>query len=235
MSADVEVWSARLDVDDAVRGRLITTLSPDERTRAAQFRGARLRDRFVAAHAALRAVLARHVGRDPRDLTFVEESRGKLRLAGDEVRFNLSRSSDLAVVAVTRDHDVGVDLERVRLDIPALSVADGFFAPEERRRLRDVAGGPRARAFFDLWTRKEAYLKAVGAGITDGLADCPRADCAVLPFQVAPGYAAAVAVRRCAASEGCAVTLRIAPLTLDGATAQQVSRAAPRPPSSSAA
>jgi 4'-phosphopantetheinyl transferase len=224
VSADVEVWAVWLDVDDDVRRRLATMLSPDERAETERFRGARLRGRFVVAHGALRAVLARHLRRDPREVAVVRAPDSKLRLAAEEVRFNLSHSGGLAVVAVTSDHEVGIDVERVRPDFPALSVADRFFSADERIALRAVDDRQRACAFFELWTRKEAYLKAVGVGIANGLDDSPRGDCAVLPLHVASGYAAAIAVQRCERREPCSVTLRMATLDLAMATPRVVSR-----------
>jgi len=235
VSADVEVWAAWLDVGDELGRRLAATLSPEERAQADRFRAVPLPQRFVAAHGVLRAVLAHHLRGDPRDVVFVREPRGKLRLPGEPLRFNLSHSDDLAVVAVTRDHEIGVDVERVRSEVPALSIAERFFSPEERDALQAVGHSRRAHAFFHLWTSKEAYLKALGTGITSGLDDSPRPDCTVVPFHVAPGYAAAVAVRRCEPRERCSVTLRIAILDLEAAPPRLVSRLAPRPPASSAA
>lgn len=207
------MWVGRLDVPADTRRRLETTLAPCERARAASFASAPLRDRFVVARGLLRAVLARYAAEgDRRSLVLLEEPGGKPRLACDTVRFSLSRSDDLALIAVSRDHELGVDVERVRDDVDMLAVAEQFFAPGETAGLRAVAEAGRASAFFELWTRKEAYLKGTGDGIIRGLDTAPAPTWLVRQLDVSPGYAGALAVQRCGAADACAITVQVSPV-----------------------
>jgi 4'-phosphopantetheinyl transferase len=131
----------------------------------------------VAAHGALRVIIGGYVGADPASLDFVVGEHGKPALrrhdgmAASDIEFNLSHSADLALVAVARARPVGVDLERWASDVEHLDLAERFFSPAERRALRALAPAPDliASGFFAAWTRKEAYLKAIGYGISRGL------------------------------------------------------------------
>jgi 4'-phosphopantetheinyl transferase len=204
----VEVWRVRLDVGPVAS--LAAVLSDDERRRAAQFRRARDRDRFVRAHAALRTILARRAGLAADRLAIEATPGAKPRLAdASGVRFNLSHADDLALCAVSVDREVGVDVERIRDGIGALALAERFFAPAEVGALRTVPAPGRDAAFMRAWTRKEAYVKARGAGLAlalDGFAvpldeqtsivieTATAGPWSVVPLAVGPGYAAAVAV-----------------------------------------
>ena len=119
------------------------------------------------AHAALREILAVHTGLAPADLSFEPDAQGKPHLPASlgALHFNLSHSAGLAAVAVTRAGPVGVDVERVRELDDMDSLVRRFFAPAERAALEACPPAHRARAFFTIWTRKEAYIKAVGTGL----------------------------------------------------------------------
>jgi 4'-phosphopantetheinyl transferase len=165
----IDVWRVALDRPADEVAALGRGLAPAERERAARMARPLLRQRFVVAHGALRRLLADDLGRDPRDLRLVEGTHGKPALAPGEGRglsFNLSHSDDQALIAVTRDRAVGVDLERIRPDLDPLPLAERFFAAEEVATLRRLAGGSRLLGFYLGWTRKEAYLKARGLGLS---------------------------------------------------------------------
>jgi 4'-phosphopantetheinyl transferase len=170
----VHVWRVSLDDDARVRDYW-TILSADEQARASRFVREVHRRRFVVAHGALRTIVAGYVGERPDALAFEQAEHGKpsLRREGDgaAIEFNLSHSDDLALVAVTRARPVGVDLERWSPDVEHLELAERFFSPGERAALRALAHAPEqvAAGFFAAWTRKEAYLKATGHGISRGL------------------------------------------------------------------
>jgi 4'-phosphopantetheinyl transferase len=157
-----------LDPIDLERAQ--TTLSSEERARAARFHFPQDRRHFVAAHGILRTILPRYLGRAPAQLEFCNGAAGKPELApgckADGLRFNLSHSQGLALFAITRDHEIGVDLEGVRADFAWEEIASRFFAPREVEALRLVPAPSRAEAFFNCWTRKEAFVKARGEGLS---------------------------------------------------------------------
>ena len=166
---EVHVWTTRLDeVDASAGGR--TVLDAEERARADGMARPELTRRFTAGRAWTRRVLARYTGLHPADVRFAVNEFGKPSLDPDVgVCFNASHSGDLAVVAVAR-LDVGVDIERVRELANFQGMADRVLSAPERTVL-DVLGEPeQAEAFFDFWTRKEAFLKGVGTGIRSRLA-----------------------------------------------------------------
>jgi len=165
----IDVWRAGLDPAEPVLGRLRSNLSSDELARADRFVFDRDRRRYVAAHGILRAILAHYLGADPAALAFRTESAGKPLLAparhGRVLRFNLSHSRDLALVAVTRGCDIGVDLEWVSDTVEVEQVASTVFSPAEIAELRRLPMPQKREAFFNGWTRKEAIVKALGAGL----------------------------------------------------------------------
>ena len=172
----VHVWRIPLErpgpADDAW-----AVLSEEEQGRARRFVQERHRRRFVAAHAALRRILAGYTSLPARQLRFSTGPHGKPALAGPvtesapRLEFNLSHSADLALVAVARERPVGVDLERWERDMNHLELAERFFSPFERESLRALAErhDDLVSGFFAAWSRKEAYLKALGHGVTRGL------------------------------------------------------------------
>jgi 4'-phosphopantetheinyl transferase len=152
-------------LDHASAGDL-ALLNNDERARAARFVHERDRVRFVAAHAALRRVLGLTAGIAPEALRFMTTAHGKPQLieAPGEIRFSLSRSGAFALIAVSRDIEVGVDIEEER-PVEALELSRRFFAAAETAALEALPSADRDRAFFRVWTRKEAVVKARGDGL----------------------------------------------------------------------
>ena len=173
----VHVWRVRLDPTGEMHDAW-ELLSDEERGRARRFVQEHHRRRFVAAHAALRRILAGYTDRRPQALRFASGPNGKPALAdadgpSDQSRleFNLSHSADLALVAVAWQRPVGVDLEQWERDMDHLELAERFFSPAERASLRSLATShdDLVHGFFAAWSRKEAYLKARGEGVTRGL------------------------------------------------------------------
>lgn len=142
-------------------------LSSDEHARAAAFVFERDRRRYLAAHVALRRVLGLCVGEQPETLRFGIGRYGKPFLAngGSPVAFNLSHSEDVALIAVTEEGDIGVDVEIDRNVPDSMSLAELNFTLSERDELRLRSGSARDTAFLRCWTRKEACLKAIGSGL----------------------------------------------------------------------
>lgn len=142
-------------------------LSTDERQRAQRFCAELLRRRYIAGRAAVRRTLGAITRQDPADLVFSYGEHGRPDLVGHgDISFNFSHSNEVGVLALCRGARVGVDVETVRADFADLRVADRFFAPAEAARLRALPTPDRSLAFLRCWTRKEALLKAVGAGLT---------------------------------------------------------------------
>jgi 4'-phosphopantetheinyl transferase len=185
---DVRVWIVELDAglnpaddEDAVEpGPELALLAPDEQVRAARFVRARDRRRFARCRAALREILGCLLGRPPGSLRFRAGGQGKPELDPQELtkdqtdrrhalRFNVSHTGELALIAVCRGRELGVDLERVRPILEAQSIVASFFSMAEAAEFASIAEDARALAFFRGWTRKEAILKGLGVGLA-GLA-----------------------------------------------------------------
>jgi len=215
---EVHVWRAVLDQLAVCLPGLWRTLAEDERARANRFRFQRDRDHYSAARGSLRAILGRYLGVEPGQLQFCYNPHGKPALArgpgGDGLRFNLSHSHGLALFAFARGHELGIDVERIRPEVASEQIAERFFAPGEVAALRALPDHLRTTAFFRCWTRKEAYIKALGKGLAIPLAQfevslAPEEPPALLRTQPDPreaarwtlqeldpgsGYAAALAV-----------------------------------------
>jgi 4'-phosphopantetheinyl transferase len=164
----VHVWSASLALDAAAREALAEPLSEEERTRAARFRSQLHHDRFVAGRGIQRALLARYLGCAPREIAYQAGAQGKPLLRGDrgELRFNLSNSEDGLLLAVALRRELGVDLEAVRPVTERDAIARRFFSPAENLVFDTLPEAERDAAFYTCWTRKEAYLKGLGGGLT---------------------------------------------------------------------
>jgi 4'-phosphopantetheinyl transferase len=162
------LWRVDLDVVPAVEAT--ACLSDDEWARAFRFVFARDRQRFIAAHAALRSLLAAHTGLGCAFLEFRTGAFGKPALVEPSgVAFNLSHSQSVALIAIddgTAPAEIGVDVELLRPMPDAQALADNYFSPAERRALAALPATERDRAFLACWTRKEACLKASGLGLS---------------------------------------------------------------------
>lgn len=173
-SGEVHNWSASLDVPPQTAARLYATLTLDERDRSARFRFERDQQRFIVAHGALRDLLARYLRIQPGRIRFVHDVFGKPHLGpefGNRLRFSLSHSAGLALIAIAADSDVGVDLEYMRAQPDYAEIAQRFFSVTEVEQLTALPSHLYAEAFFSCWTKKEAYLKACGQGLTVPLDD----------------------------------------------------------------
>jgi 4'-phosphopantetheinyl transferase len=138
-------------------------LAADERDRALRYHFERHRERFIIGRGLLRTILGRCLGVNPAEIRFTYNPNGKPLLP--ELEFNLSHCEDLALIAVSRGSRVGVDLERVRVLEDAGELVARFFSPSEHAAYERLLPGEQPQAFFNLWTRKEAWLKATGDGI----------------------------------------------------------------------
>jgi len=154
--------------------RLATWLTEGERERAGRYRFEADRHRFSRARGLLRYLLGHYTGRAPQDVRFETGPMGKLHVApsagAEAIRFNVSHSYEWALIALSRDRDVGVDVEHHRpLHHDLFAIADRFFAPVEVEALRALPADQHHPAFYRIWSRKEAFIKATGQGVSAGL------------------------------------------------------------------
>jgi 4'-phosphopantetheinyl transferase len=166
---EVHVWRVDLDVDATIVQSLLATLCATEKQRAESFYLPLHRDRFIVGRGVLRQILANYLKIHPSEVNFSYNSHGKpsLLVANNEpVGFNLSHSQKLALIAVTQNCHVGVDLEYIRSDFPCQQIAEKFFSPTEAATLRSLPLDLQTAAFFTCWTRKEAFIKATGKGLS---------------------------------------------------------------------
>ena len=171
MDDEVHVWYLSLDLANAEIRRLLETLSEDERRRADRMQLQRVRDRFIAGRGILRSCLASYLNLSPARVVFHYGPQGKpsLQSIPSSIQFNLAHSAGRGVIAVTRGRPIGVDIEEIRPISDSLAIASRFFSPVESNQLRSLPDSGRNLAFLRCWTRKEAYLKALGAGLSRAL------------------------------------------------------------------
>ena len=169
MYDSVEVVVARLDAGAAEIRAGSKLLCASERERAARFALDRDRNRYIAARSRLRRLLGERLGERPQAIELVYGKRGKPalapRLAATGLRFNVTHCDDVALYAFTHEREVGVDVEAVRPLADADDVAARFFSPQENRAYRSLPAADRVQGFFNCWTRKEAFVKALGGGL----------------------------------------------------------------------
>lgn len=194
--------------EDASLSAFCRTLGADERERACRFRFARDRRRFILRRGALRALLARRLGCAASAIGYSRNEFGKPSVAESDVRFNVSHSHGIALYAIGEGAEVGCDIERVDPALDIEAIAERFFAPQEIRMLRSLPDHLRHTGFFNCWTRKEAYLKCRGCGLSARPDSCvvslvPGEPAQLLAgddgvslssLETVPGYRAALAV-----------------------------------------
>ena len=166
-ATEVHVWRIALDCGDDVLAHMRDTLADEEKQRVDRFYFDKDRRHFLAGRGSLRAILAHYLDCQPGQVRFAYASQGKPMLAGaTDLRFNLTHSHGLALLAVTRGREIGVDVERIRDDIDREPLAERFFSPVEVAALRSLPVALRREAFYRCWTRKEAFIKAIGKGLS---------------------------------------------------------------------
>lgn len=203
---EVHIWAVRLDVDEAAVSAAKELLSPGEVERASRFVVDKPRRNFVVSRAALRSILGGYLIQPPGEVAIVTRANGKPQLHIGDLAFNLSHSDDLALVAVTRDCEVGVDVEGMRPIERLEELARRNFHPTEIAAIGAADAAYAPALFFQCWTHKEAVLKALGDGLrgslsefdtlsttSDGGISASGTRCYLQEVAPAPGYVAAVA------------------------------------------
>lgn len=217
---EVHSWCVRLDVPSATVAGLYATLAHDERLRSSRLRFARDGRRFIVARGMLRQLLGRYLCVRPERVRFMKNGFGKPALSpefGSRLRFNLSHSAHLALIAVATDAEVGVDVEFLRELPDPLEIAQIVFSAKEVAQWEGLPRYLRAPGFLSCWTKKEAYVKARGRGFAlpstsfsvpcSGGAEVARVRCTAgsteedpgtlwsfYTLQPAPGYVGALAI-----------------------------------------
>lgn len=168
LKGEVHIW--RVLLDESLVDEMRSTLSADECARADRFHFERDRNRFIVGRGSLRTILGAYLKKNPTELSFSYSRYGKPALEGQPVAnhlsFNLSHANELALIAITRDRRIGVDIEFIRPDLASEQIAERFFSPHEVTALRALPQDVQSEAFFNCWTRKEAYIKAIGEGMS---------------------------------------------------------------------
>lgn len=197
---EVHVWAADLDEISLVR-EFAPVLSPDETERAARFHFQKDRRNFIAARGLLRTILAYYLKTSADSLQFSYAEKGKPSLAADcqsgDLNFNLSHSDGLAVYAMARNRQLGIDVESLRPFADMKEIASRCFSTEEQSAVHSLESPEQEEKFFRYWTRKEAVLKCTGEGfsnVPDKIMDAPF-DGIIQELQPAEGYISTLAVR----------------------------------------
>jgi 4'-phosphopantetheinyl transferase len=164
----VHVWRATLAWPEAAAHRLEQCLAADERDKMGRFRLEPDRRRYLVGRALLRLLLGRYLAVSPQALRFETTAAGKPHLAFGQrqLQFNLAHSGEYVLIAIADSRAVGVDVEEIRDDFDAGEIAARFFSLSEQRELEALTGRAKIEAFFECWTRKEAYVKARGEGLS---------------------------------------------------------------------
>lgn len=216
---DIHIWKVPLKFDKLDDKDLQRHLSKEEEEKSNKFLFRKDRKHYILTHGLLRIILARYLDQEPYQIHYTYSIYGKPGLKNNQddrmLSFNMSHSAGTAIYAVTRNRNIGIDIERIVKDFPCEEIAERFFSPREYNELLKVkAGFLRERAFFSCWTRKEAYIKARGVGFSMPLDEFDVSVSQNMPVQLivdredrneksqwtlmninsAPGYVSALAV-----------------------------------------
>lgn len=172
-NCETHVWRAKLNLSTDNIAELTQILSEDERLKANRFRFAHHQRRYIAARGILRKIVSSYLNTDSNLVKFEYNSRGKPKIADFlnqiNLQFNVSHSEDLALYGFTRDRRIGIDLEYLKKLDDVAKIAQRFFTATESSLIAALSGDEQKRVFLQFWTAKEAYLKAIGTGLTGGL------------------------------------------------------------------
>ena len=214
----IDIWRTTLELPQQQIDNYRSLLSADEQARANRFKVDRKYREYIVSRGLLRRILGLTLNRDPAALVFAYTEHDKpvldLDWRGVPVCFNVSHSHELTLIAVTLNHLIGIDVEHIRRNVDFKKLASRFFSSQEARNLETYTDNAIAQAFFSCWTRKEAFVKAVGDGIAFGLNEFTVSvdpsdkevsltthwdqdeakNWSLLNLRAAPGYIAALAV-----------------------------------------
>lgn len=162
---EAHIWAMRIDAENV--WQVSELLSPDERARAARFHFERDRRRYMASRGVLRVLLGDYLQIAAEKIRFEYGEFGKPAVSGEkEIKFNLSHSGDVALFSFTRQREIGVDIEQIKPDCINQAMLDQTLTEQEKNFYYALSVESRSEFFFECWTRKEAYMKACGLGLT---------------------------------------------------------------------
>ena len=192
-SGELHLWHIELD---GATDTLADLLTPDEQERADRLLDAQSRQRFIRARSALRIILGKYLNQAPGKLAFGYGEHGKpfIQNPATDLHFNLSHSHELALLAVTRQAEVGIDLERLQARPNLQAIAHRLFDVAIQQELAQLEGNALTEAFYRHWTAHEAAIKALGSGIFQGDAPGKGTPPDVMNFAPREGWLAAVAI-----------------------------------------
>jgi len=164
---EIHIWRADLELDEYFQSSFLKLLSPDEKNRAEKFRFAKDSRNFIAARGMLRSFIGKYLEINPAEISFQYSNFGKPGIANNNsLQFNISHSQNIALFAFARTFNIGIDVEFVNPNIEAKDIATNFFSTNEIRNLLALPAEQQTLGFFNCWTRKEAFIKAVGEGLS---------------------------------------------------------------------
>ncbi len=166
---EIHVWL--LKVNHYSSKKLLQLLNKTEKQRAQRFAFAEHKEKFIITHGVLRILLSHYLRQDPKTIKFTHNKQGKPAIPNSELEFNISHSGDLALFAFAKNIPIGVDVEAIKPKIEYEDIAKRFFSPTEYEQLLQIPTPTRKTAFFNCWTRKEAFIKAIGEGLSFPLSD----------------------------------------------------------------
>jgi 4'-phosphopantetheinyl transferase len=198
LTNEIHIWKANLDAASK-ENRGIILLSQDERERADRFHSSLDRDRFIAGRSLLRTILSFYTNMAAEKIIFSYTDKQKPFLDHQSLQFNVSHSEDMIIIALTLNHDIGIDIEKVNPDYKE-SVAQRFFSPSENATLLNLIPEKRAAFFYRIWASREALVKATGKGISsfDSAKELSidNQEWSLHPLEISPDFQAAVATNQ---------------------------------------
>ena len=200
----VHIWQAELNVTESAISQLAHYLTKDELVKANRLVSKLLQHRYIAAHGFMRDVLSRYLCCKPNEIEFNYGAHGKPYLSHSSLQLNLSHSDSQALLAITLSQPVGIDIEKINKTRDLLAIAKRYFSTNEFNQLQYLEQDQMVESFYTCWTRKEAYMKATGVGLSMGLDtfevsidqnNCDQIDqFLVMNIAAADDYCAALAV-----------------------------------------
>ena len=168
---DIHIYRHSLETSSELLREYETLLSRDELQKAYRYRFEKDKIHYITGRALLRIIAAEYLDEAPGKINFSYKNKGKPFIKGSAVKFNLAHSGGIAVYAFAKNMDIGIDTELVREMPDALKIAMRFFSEEEVKEISELSEDKIIEAFFNCWTRKEAFIKAVGEGLSFPLKD----------------------------------------------------------------
>lgn len=170
LQEEVHIWKVQFPASSTRFDKYRSFLSGDEIQRAQRFHFEKDRARYIITRGQLRYLLGKYLNREAKSLTFTYNKYGKPALSDFPIHFNVSHSYEMGLLIFDSKYEVGIDIEWMRKDFGGLKIAERFFSPDEINELKMLPEAQQLQAFFNCWSRKEAYIKALGKGLSIPLA-----------------------------------------------------------------